>query len=256
MDGLKKTVIVTGGAQGIGKGISSYLLESGFRVAIVDKDGEAGRECLGEMDKFRQSLCFLETDVADEESIIDTIRQIGQRFKHIHGLVNNAGIANPHLSKIEKLSLSEWRKVIDTNLTGCFLMAKHTVPFLRKTGGSIVNMASTRALQSEKDTEAYSASKGGVVALTHAMAISLGPDIRVNCISPGWIEVSEWQKSKSMKKPALREIDHRQHPVGFVGEPQDIAKLVEFLLSDGARFITGQNIISDGGMTRKMIYEE
>jgi NAD(P)-dependent dehydrogenase (short-subunit alcohol dehydrogenase family) len=123
------------------------------------------------------------------------------------------------------------------------------VPVLRRAGGAaaIVNIASTRALQSEPNTEAYAASKGGIVALTHALAVSLGPAVRVNCISPGWIDVRASQ---------LSDQDHAQHPVGRVGKPLDIAKLVLFLLSEDAGFITGQNFVVDGGMTRKMIYEE
>ncbi|MBS1113574.1 MAG: short-chain dehydrogenase/reductase [Nitrospirae bacterium] len=107
---------------------------------------------------------------------------------------------------------------------------------------------------SEPDTEAYSASKGGIVALTHALSISLGPEIRVNCISPGWIEVRGWRKKSRRDKPDLSETDHSQHPAGRVGKPEDIASLAEFLISDQAGFVTGANFIADGGMTRKMIY--
>jgi len=127
---------------------------------------------------------------------------------------------------------------------------------LQRTKGAIVNIASTRAIQSEPNTEAYSASKGGILALTHSLAMSLGPDIRVNCISPGWIDVSEWKKSQQAKKPHLTKMDHAQHPAGRVGKPEDIAALVAFLISDEAGFITGQNFVVDGGMTKKMIYEE
>jgi NAD(P)-dependent dehydrogenase (short-subunit alcohol dehydrogenase family) len=134
------------------------------------------------------------------------------------------------------------------------LCSKYAYPYLKKEKGVIINIASTRAFMSEPNTEAYSASKGGIYALTHALAISLGPDIRVNCISPGWIEVSEWKK-KSLRKPAeLTELDHKQHPAGRVGRPEDIASLVLYLISDEAGFITGANFIVDGGMTRKMIY--
>jgi len=122
-------------------------------------------------------------------------------------------------------------------------MAKHCAPQLRRRGGAIVNIASTRALQSEPGTEAYSASKGGLVALTHALAMSLGPQVRVNCVSPGWIA-----------HQAVRKKDHAQHPAGRVGRPEDIAEIVAYLLSDAAGFITGQNFVVDGGMTRKMIY--
>jgi NAD(P)-dependent dehydrogenase (short-subunit alcohol dehydrogenase family) len=135
-------------------------------------------------------------------------------------------------------------------------MTKHAAPHLRRARGAIVNIASTRALQSEPNTEAYSASKGGLVALTHALAVSLGPDVRVNCVSPGWIDVSARRKRSRRKPEALRPEDRAQHPVGRVGTPEDVAELVAFLLSDAAGFITGQDFIADGGMTRKMIYIE
>lgn len=146
--------------------------------------------------------------------------------------------------------------MIGTNLTGMFLCVKHSVSHLRCARGAIINIASTRAIQSEPNTEAYSAAKGGVLAFTHALAMSLGPDIRVNCISPGWIDVSEWKKCRLAKNPHFTEQDHAQHPAGRVGKPEDIATLVAFLISDEAEFITGQNIIVDGGMTKKMIYVE
>jgi NAD(P)-dependent dehydrogenase (short-subunit alcohol dehydrogenase family) len=142
------------------------------------------------------------------------------------------------------------------NLTGAFLMAKHAAPHLRQVRGAIVNVASTRALQSEANTEAYSASKGGLVALTHALAVSLGPDVRINCVSPGWIDVSGWQKVANRKPATLSDADHAQHPAGRVGTPEDIAEMVAYLLSDAAGFVTGQNFVVDGGMTKKMIYEE
>ncbi|MFQ4145239.1 SDR family oxidoreductase [Chlorogloeopsis sp. ULAP02] len=251
-----QTIIVTGGAQGIGKCISLSLLECGYQVAIADIDREAGEECLQEFKNFEAALLFVETDVSQENSVRKCIETIVNRFQRIDGLINNAGIAQPDNGLVEDLSLENWHKVIQTNLTGCFLMSKYAIPYLRQSKGAIVNIASTRALQSEKNTEAYSASKGGIVALTHALAMSLGSDIRVNCISPGWIEVSEWQKSRLRTKPQLREIDHHQHPVGRVGKPEDVASMVKYLISDAAGFITGQNFVIDGGMTRKMIYEE
>ena len=146
---------------------------------------------------------------------------------------------------MDKLPLAEWNRRIGTNLTGVFLMTKHAAAHLRRSRGAVVNLASTRALQSEPDTEAYAASKGGVVALTHALALSLGPRVRVNCVSPGWIET---------KGASLSRADHAQHPVGRVGRPEDVAELVAFLLSEAAGFATGQNYVLDGGMTRKMIY--
>jgi len=130
------------------------------------------------------------------------------------------------------------------------------VPHLRQSRGSIVNMASTRALQSEPNSEAYAASKGGLLALTHSLAISLGPDVRANSISPGWIDVRAWQAHAPANPEPLSATDHNQHPSGRVGTPEDIAAMVAYLVSPEARFVTGQNFVVDGGMTRKMIYED
>ena len=142
------------------------------------------------------------------------------------------------------------------NVTGAYLCVKYCAPHMSAEGCSIINIASTRALMSEPNTEPYSASKGALLALTHSLAASLGPKIRVNAISPGWIETSEWRRKKDRKFVALRECDHKQHLVGRVGRPEDIAQAACYLTSQDASFITGTNIVIDGGMTVKMIYEE
>jgi NAD(P)-dependent dehydrogenase (short-subunit alcohol dehydrogenase family) len=228
---VEKTALVTGGAQGIGKAIAELLAARGWQVAVADIQRKS-------------EFFFLHTDVSNEAAARACIRAVVKRFGRLDALVSNAGIASPHNGPIEKLDVRQWNRRIGTNLTGAFLMAKHAVSHLRRTHGTIVNIASTRALQSEPDTEAYAASKGGLVALTHALALSLGPEVRVNCISPGWIS----------HKP-VRKKDHAQHPVGRVGRSQDVAELVAYLLSDAAGFVTGQNFVIDGGMTKKMVYE-
>jgi NAD(P)-dependent dehydrogenase (short-subunit alcohol dehydrogenase family) len=250
-----KVVIITGGAQGIGKGIAKYLLETGMKVLIADIDPEAGEETIAEYRSLGE-IRFVLTDVTEEASVKNAVCKTIEYFGQIDALVNNAGISSPGRTPVEELPLEDWNKVIATNLTGYFLFAKHSIPHLRRTQGAIVNIASTRALQSESNTIAYSVSKGGVVALTHALAMSLGPDIRVNCISPGWIEVSNWKKKAVRHEPKLSVIDHQQHPAGRVGEPLDIAAMVAFLISKTSGFITGQNFVVDGGMTKKMIYAE
>ncbi|GIV69828.1 SDR family oxidoreductase [Caldilinea sp.] len=250
-----KTIIVTGGAQGIGKGIALHLLRLGAAVLIADLDEEAGMETASECAAWGE-VRFVQTDVADEASVARMAAEAAAWRGAIDGLVNNAGIADPGATPVEQLSLDAWNRVLAVNLTGAFLCVKHAAPHLRRARGAVVNIASTRALQSEPNTEAYSASKGGLLALTHALAISLGPEVRVNAISPGWIEVSAWKKAGQRRTPALRPIDHAQHPVGRVGAPEDVAAMAAFLLSEASGFVTGQNFVVDGGMTRKMIYVE
>jgi NAD(P)-dependent dehydrogenase (short-subunit alcohol dehydrogenase family) len=248
-----KSALVTGGGQGIGKAIALTLLERGMRVVIAEADAEAGAETARDyMDK--GDIAFVETDVSREADLRRALDETETRFGGLDALVNNAGINV--VKPLAELTLDEWRRVIDTNLTSHMLLAKHAAPALKARNGAIVNIASTRALMSEPNTESYAASKGGIVALTHALAASLGPDIRVNCISPGWIDVSGWKKSANRKQAKLRAEDHAQHLAGRVGRPEDIASLVAYLIGPEAGFITGANFVVDGGMTRKMIYAE
>lgn len=248
-----RTAIVTGGAQGIGKATVMRLLTEGWQVVMADVDAEAVADAAAELQP-SDRLLGITCDVGREAEVESLIAQAVSRFGGLDLLVNNAAILRN--GPLSTLSLEDWNAVLAVNLTGPFLCSKHAAPHLGATGGSIVNIGSTRALMSEPDTEAYSASKGGVAALTHALAMSLGPQVRVNCISPGWIEVSAWKKRSARQVPGLSEADHAQHPVGRVGRPEDVAALVAYLASSDAGFITGQNLVVDGGMTRKMLYVE
>ncbi len=250
-----KTIIVTGGAQGIGRGIVEYLLDRKCQVVMSDIDIEAGEELVEHLAR-PESLLFVHTDVSKERQVMQCITETLRFTGRIDGLVNNAGIADPNNAPITELLLDDWEKILRTNLTGSFLMVKYAAPYLSIKHGAVVNIASTRALQSEANTEAYAASKGGLVALTHAMAISFGSRIRVNAILPGWIDVSSLKKKSARKQVHFSRQDHEQHPVGRIGTVEDIAALTGFLLSDASGFITGQQFIADGGMTRKMIYAE
>lgn len=249
----QRSAIVTGGGQGIGKAIALDLVHAGWNVAVAEIDEEAGRELRADT-AVHDHLLVMPCDVAREDDVNTFVAAAAERFGRLDLLVNNAAIM--HNRPINELALDAWNRVIGVNLTGPFLCSRAATPHLSETGGSIINIASTRALMSEADTEAYSASKGGLVALTHALAVSLGPAVRVNCISPGWIEVAAWKRKALRSEPLLREEDHAQHPVGRVGRPEDVVGMVRYLASDAAGFITGQNFIIDGGMTHKMIYVE
>ncbi len=246
-----KVAFITGGAQGIGKAITKRLISEGMRVVMADFDEEAGRETVEEL-ACPGEIMFLRTDVSKEEDVKRAAKETWKYYEKVHLLVNNAGV---FLSRpVTELSIEEWYRIISVNLTGAFLCAKHFATYLRECNGSIVNISSTRAFMSESNTEAYSASKGGLLALSHALAVSLGPAVRVNCVSPGWIDVSQWKKKSARQDQKPTDAEHRQHPAGRVGRPEDIASIIVYLSSAEASFITGANFIVDGGMTKKMIY--
>lgn len=252
--GQSKVALVTGAAQGIGRGIVQSLVRRNWRVVIFDIDEAAGRQCLEQLPEGRAAT-FIAGDVANEADVRRCIEYTVAWGGRLDALVNNAGLADPHSGPLEALALEDWQRRLDVNLTGPFLMAKHAVQALRASRGAIINIASTRAWQSEPQCESYAASKGGVVALTHALAMSLGPEVRVNSISPGWIDVRALQADAPDDLTPFPPRAHAQHPVGRVGRAEDIGSLVAYLASPEAGFITGQDFIVDGGMTRKMIYE-
>jgi NAD(P)-dependent dehydrogenase (short-subunit alcohol dehydrogenase family) len=254
-----KLLAVTGGAQGIGRAIALHFARAGYAVSIADPDDAAGGEALGLLQAVGAQAHFTPTDVADADQVERWFAETERALGCPDVLVNNAGISRraPFLD----LKPEDFDRVLAVNLRGTFLCAQAAARRMAARGqntglgGAIVNIASTRAFMSEAGTEAYTASKGGIVALTHGMAISLGAHgIRVNCISPGWIETRDWQYGPRAHAPVHSERDRAQHPVGRVGRPEDIAEACLFLAK--ADFMTGQNVIIDGGMTVKMIYEE
>jgi NAD(P)-dependent dehydrogenase (short-subunit alcohol dehydrogenase family) len=224
--------LITGGARGIGAAVAARLRDNGWDVVVADRDAAS----IG-----RPVLC----DVSDEAAVARLVDGIRATEGRLDALVCNAGfgIRKP----VTDLSLAEWSSVLATNLTSTFLLVRAAASLLRAANGAVVTIASTRAHMSEPDTEAYAASKGGLVALTHALAVSLGPDVRVNCISPGWI---------ATKGPAPTEEENAFHPAGRVGVAGDVAALAAFLVGPDSRFITGAEFIIDGGVTRKMIYPD
>jgi len=247
MDYKGKVVIVTGAGKGIGSCIAGVYASMGAKVIIAEKDPDLGREAEKSIVSEGGTAVFKQTDITRPDDIKEMIMTTVELFTTIDILINNAGISqskSPYLITVE-----EWDEIINTNLRGLFLCSREAAKIMKQRGGgSIVNISSTRAFMSEPDSEAYAASKGGIVALTHAMAASFSKDhIQVNCISPGWIETGDYGK--------LKESDHVQHLSERVGKPEDIARACLWLTDEGNNFINGTNITIDGGMTRKMIYE-
>jgi NAD(P)-dependent dehydrogenase (short-subunit alcohol dehydrogenase family) len=231
-----KTVLITGAAQGIGLATARLFKSRGWRVYGLDVQSDALAAAAGETG-FEPIVC----DLADPEAIARAVADLST----LDALVNDAAI-NANGDPLT-LDVAAWKRVLDVNLTAPFLLSRAVASLLERSGGCIVNIASTRAMMSEPHTEAYSASKGGLLSLTHALAMSLAP-VRVNAVSPGWIEHAVPE--------ALSEEDHAFHPVGRVGAAEDVAEMIWFLAGEGAGFITGQNFVVDGGVTKKMIYPE
>lgn len=244
----EKNVIVTGGANGIGRAIVTAYAEKGANVIIADKNEPAGKKLETEILNNRRKARFILTDISDPDSAKSMVHEASSEFGPVDILINNAGISE--FTPFFDLETGDWDRIINTNLRGAFLCSQACAAGMKQNGGgAIINIASTRALMSEPGSEAYAASKGGLLALTHAMAVSLSEDqVTVNAISPGWIHTGDYS--------SLRKIDHEQHLSGRVGKPDDIVRACLFLADPANNFITGENLVIDGGMTRKMIYEK
>ena len=249
-----KTVIVTGGVFGIGSVIVESFIKAGAKVIMADIENAAGFKYAKKLRAQQGKVEFISADVGKETAVKKLIKTVAFGYRKIDVLINNAGIGN--WKSIEKRSVKEWQRVLDVNLTGPYMCVKYALPYMPK-GSSIINISSTRALMSEKNTEPYSVSKGGLLALTHSLAVSLSEKkIRVNAVSPGWIDTSAFGKKGKAGQIKLKKIDLLQHPAGRVGTPYDVAEACLFLAdNEKSGFITGQNLVIDGGMTKKMIYK-
>lgn len=225
MDFKKKVVVVTGGAQGIGRCIADEFLKAGATVCVIDK--QPGNHFVG--------------DLADKLVLERFAKEVIEKHGHLDYLINNA---LPLMKGIDECSYEDFQYAMSVGVTAPFYLTKLFMPHFAE-GAAIVNISSSHDRMSQPQTESYTAAKGGIASLTHAMAVSLAGKVRVNSISPGWIDTA----STVYEGP-----DATQQPVGRVGNPMDIACMVLYLCSSKAGFITGENICIDGGMTRQMIY--
>jgi len=241
-----KTCIITGGANGIGRCLVESFVTRGYTAAFIDKDEASGVKLVKHLG---QNVLFAAGDIAEENVIASFTRQVIQNFGTIDCLINNACVSGKGI--LSDCNFADFTYALKVGIAAPYLLTK----LLREhfsIGASIINISSTRAFMSQPDTESYSAAKGGISALTHALASSLSGKVRVNAISPGWIDA--WAYKSNQSTPNYSEGDVRQHAAGRVGIPEDIAAIALFLASEEAGFITGQNFIVDGGMTSQMIY--
>jgi NAD(P)-dependent dehydrogenase (short-subunit alcohol dehydrogenase family) len=244
---IDKIVLITGGANGIGKAITLAYCKAGATVIFCDKNNQAGKELESFLLSKKLNAYYYEIDLENIEAIREMFCFIINSYHKIDVLINNAAIMAHQ--NIDNIGEEDWNKIININLRAPFFCSKEFALYHKENGyGRIINIASTRYLMSEENTEPYSASKGGILSLTHALAISFSDkNIIVNAISPGWIETKDYD--------SLRKIDHLQHPSNRVGKPDDIANACLFLTDEKNDFINGENLVIDGGMTKKMIYE-
>ena len=250
-----KHVVITGGANGIGRCIVEKFIQLGAYVIFVDLDKESGSLLCKMIAKTTatEKIMFLCGDIAEKEIIDNLVSTIANHgISKIDFVINNACASRRGI--LSDCSWDDFEYVQRVGVTAPYYLVYqlHKADLLAQ-GASIVNIASTRGLQSQADTESYSAAKGSILALTHSMSVSLAGHARVNAISPGWIDTAAYHGEETPTNHSKE--DKTQHPVGRVGRPEDIASMVMYLCdNDRAGFITGENIVIDGGMGRLMVY--
>lgn len=235
---MNKAVIITGGAKGIGKQIALDFLQQGDIVTIIDKENKLSKD----FNKYKENLFFYHGDVAKEDTLKALYTFALDKMKKVDILINNACIGNKGI--LSNTDYSGFDYVLSVGLKAPYELSRLCKEELIKNKGHIINIGSSRAFQSEPDSEAYAAAKGGIVALTHALAISLAPHVTVNCIAPGWINTTENEDFSKEDKEAI--------PMGRVGTPKDVSSMVMYLTQ--GNFITGETLTLDGGMSKRMIY--
>jgi len=248
-----KVAVVTGGARGIGRAVCRLFAREGAAVAVTDIVDDEGREVVAQIEKAGGEAAYWHLDTAREENIVGVFAEVHNHFGGLDILVNNAGISGNN-TPTHEIPAAEWDRVIAVNVKGVFMCTKHAVPYMqREGGGSIINLSSIYGIVGAPDLPPYHASKGAVRMMTKTDALLYArDDIRVNSIHPGYIwtplvaDLAE--ASEQSAEDFRRDLDAR-HPIGHVGEPDDIAYGALYLASDEAKFVTGSELVIDGGYT-------
>ncbi|MGI5896987.1 MAG: SDR family NAD(P)-dependent oxidoreductase [Oscillospiraceae bacterium] len=246
-----RVCVVTGGAGGIGRCIAEAFAKQGATVAFMDFNEEAGRETLMRLKVINKNSkhLFYYGDVAEEETLATFAKAVGDVCGGVDFLINNACLSRRGI--LSGCTWEDFNYVLRVGVSAPYRLTQLLLPLFRE-DAAIVNLASTRGFMSQADTESYSAAKGGILSLTHALAVSLSGKVRVNSISPGWIDTGAYHEENYI--PEYTRADRLQHPSGRVGTPEDIARAVLFLCDPENDFINGQNLTVDGGMTKLMVY--
>ncbi len=247
--------LITGGASGIGRGIAQAFAEHGARVCIADLDGPRAAEAADALRRGGAEAFAITTDVADAAAVAAAIDAVEARWGALHHLVNCAGIDRP--MPLDDLDEATYDRVIAVDQKSVYLTTRRALPLLESSGGTVVNVSSVMAWYTAPGYVAYTAAKAGVIGMTRALAVELGPrGVRVNAICPGFIDTPIWQRNLDAMTPeaaaAFAERVRALHPIGRRGTPADIADATLFLCSGAARFITGTHLIVDGGVSLRL----
>ncbi|MEK4566050.1 SDR family oxidoreductase [Alkalihalobacillus sp. FSL R5-0424] len=248
-----KLAVVTGAGKGIGQAIAQLFAEAGAIVILATKDKQEGIDAEKKLREAGHEAYFYQTDVEQEQSIIELFQWVKRSFEFVDVLVNNAGITL--FKPIDRATIEDWNSVINIDLRGTYLCSKYAVPLMRnRAGASIINISSNHAMQTLPDAELYAAAKGGVNAMTRSMALSLGEKgIRVNAICPGFTDTPHYQRWLTESQNPLTDSTVRAlHATNQVAEPKDIAELALFLAKEESRQITGECIQIDGGLSVRL----
>lgn len=244
-----KVCVITGGSLGIGRCLTSEFFKAGAKIAFVDIDEKAGRENEEHIIRSGGQVLFFHGDIAEEQTLNKFVEVVISKYGKIDYLINNACVNKGGI--LDPCSYDDFNYVLRIGITAPYMLTKLFLPYFNK-NACIVNISSSRAFMSQANTESYTAAKGGITALTHALAVSLSGRVRVNSIAPGWIDTGKYYDESYI--PQYTEADIAQHPSNRVGKPVDIARAVMFLCDERNSFINGENITIDGGMTKLMIY--